>query len=284
MGKRVSGDIGTFDRNWRVRGEAFYNHWTRDDPKNQVQLAFKNHWSLFNELMKSYDFNGGKRVLEVGCGRGSLSCYFSDTGFECTLLDLSASVIDIAKRMYFSNDLTAAFLVANVEALPFDENSFDVVFSVGLLEHLIQIELPMAEQVRVLDKGGLFIGYVVPKYLDNIQKDFEWVNNIIKGYAARLDSSGGEKEDVFRSDGGSEAYVPILQKLGLKDVHASGVYPLPMISHSIKFPFTLMPEESESAIVKHFAKMLDDNGKRTGKHPWLCQEGYGQAFIVWGYK
>jgi hypothetical protein len=57
-----------------------------------------------------------------------------------------------------------------------------------------------------------------------------------------------------------------------------------MISHSIKFPFTLMPERSEKALVKQLKKMLEENGCKTGKHPWLCDEGYGQAFIIWGYK
>jgi len=49
-------------------------------------------------------------------------------------------------------------------------------------------------------------------------------------------------------------------------------------------PFSLMPDKSERAVVRQFVSMLEENGKRTGRHPWLCQEGYGQAFLVWGYK
>lgn len=234
--------------------------------------------------MKDSRFNRGRRVLEVGCGRGSLSCYFSDADYDCTLLDISESVINIAQEIFRANNLKAEFMVGDVNALPFKDASFDVVFSIGLLEHLRDIEISIKEQIRVLADGGLFLGYVVPNYSDNIQKDYEWINDILKGYAENFENSAIAKEDVYRSDAGTESYLPILKKYKLKNIQSSGVYPLPMISHSIKFPFTLMPEESEKALVKQLQKMLTENGHKTGKHPWLCDEGYGQAFIVWGYK
>jgi len=284
LSRKTCPDVGSFERNWKTRKEATYTHWTRDEPHNQVQLAFRNHWSFFNELMEDSQFNKGKRVLEVGCGRGSLSCYFSDAGFRCTLVDISSSAVKIAKRIFASNGLNGNFSVGDVRALPFAKRSFDVVFSIGLLEHIEQIGPPIGEQIRVLDDGGLFIGYVVPKYMDNIQKDYQWINEVIKGYAERRGPYGMEKKDVFRSDSGSEVYVPVLEECRLKGVRTSGVYPLPMISHSIDFPFSLMPDKSERAVVRQFVSMLEENGKRTGRHPWLCQEGYGQAFLVWGYK
>jgi cyclopropane fatty-acyl-phospholipid synthase-like methyltransferase len=234
--------------------------------------------------MEDLQFNRGKRVLEVGCGRGSLSCYFSDAGFQCALVDISLKAVNIAKRIFASNGLDGKFAVGDVRTLPFAERSFDVVFSIGLLEHMEQIGPPIVEQIRVLDEGGLFVGYVVPKYLDNIQKDYEWVNDVIKGYADSPGFHAGEKEAVFRSDAGSDKYAPVLEKCRLKNVRTSGVYPLPMISHSIDFPFSLMPDHSERAVVRHFVHMLEEKRKRSGRHPWLCQEGYGQAFLVWGYK
>ena len=284
MSRQEQGDTNSFEKNWRKRKEAYYTHWIRGEPLNQMQLAFRNHWSLFNELMKNPLFNQGKRVLEVGCGRGSLSCYFSDAGYDCTLLDHSESVIEIAQKIFELNNLKATFCVGDANSLPFEDKSFDIVFSIGLLEHFEDIEPPILEQIRVLDDGGFFVAYIVPRYTDNIQKDFEWINGILKGYAQKLNSEQVEKQSLFRSDADSKHYIHILKRYGLKDVYSSGVYPLPMISHYIEFPFTLMPEQSEKALVKHFANMLESNSRKTGKHPWLCDEGYGQAFIVWGYK
>lgn len=279
------GDSASFDTNWKNREESLYTHWTRGEVKNQIQLAFRNHWTLFSELMKKEpNYNGGKRALEIGCGRGSLSCYFSDAGFDCTLVDLSASVIDVAKSIFERNSLKANFQVGDANALEIPDNSFDVIYSIGLLEHFEDIEKPLKEQIRVLDKGGIWFGYIVPKYTDNVQKDYEWINDILKGYHKQTEQVTVHKESVYRSDFGSERYVPILEKLGLKNIQVSGVYPLPMISHSIDFPFSLMPKDSEKALVKHFEKMMRESRAKTGKHPWLCEEEFGNAFLVWGVK
>lgn len=279
------GDSTSFDKNWKNREESLYTHWTRGKVENQIQLAFRNHWTLFSELIEEEKgYNGGKRALEIGCGRGSLSCYFSDAGFDCTLVDLSASVLDVAQGIFEKNDLKAKFIVGDANNLDMPSNSFDVIYSIGLLEHFEDVEKTLKEQLRVLDKGGIWFGYIVPKYTDNIQKDYEWVNDILKGYYNQNGQSILQKQAVYRSDFGSERYIPILKKLGLKNIQASGVYPLPMISHSIDFPFSLMSDTSEKALVKYFEQMMEENRKKTRKHPWLCKEGFGNAFLVWGIK
>ncbi len=281
---KYAGDNDEWNKNWQSRKEAHYTHWTKDEPVNQIQLAFRNHWNLFNTFMESPSFNGGKRVLEVGCGRGSLSSYFSEAGYDCTLLDLSPDVIEIAKEIFARNDLPGEFTVGDAYDLALDDKSFDVVFSIGVFEHFEDIITPIKEQIRILDKGGLFIGYIVPEYRDNIQKQYGWVNEVLKGYV-NADKSGlqqVDKHEVYRSDRGSEKYIPVLQECGLSNVSASGVYPLPMVSHSIDFPFSLMPSESEKAFVEYLKTILNSN---TGfPHPWMCNEGDGNAFVVWGYK
>ena len=283
--ERKTGDSKAFDANWKNRSESFYTHWTKGEIQNQIQLAFRNHWLLFSELIKKEkDYNKGKRVLEIGCGRGSLSCYFSENNYDCTLLDLSESVIDIAKNIFTRNNLKANFIVGDANNLNIPNNSFDVVFSIGLLEHFEDIVKPLSEQIRVLDKGGIWFGYIVPEYKENIQKDYEWINNVLKGYQANSSQKVEKKEAIYRSDYGSERYVPVLEKLGLKNIQVSGVYPVPMISHSTNFPFSLMPEQSEKVLIKHFEELLKNNSKHTGKNQWLCSEGYGNAFLVWGVK
>ena len=243
------------------------------------------NWLLFSELMEVADnFNGGKKVLEIGCGRGSLSCYFSDAGYDCTLVDLSENVIEVAKKIFEINNLDANFIVGDANDLKMPSDTFDVIYSIGLLEHFEDIERPIKEQIRVLRSGGIWFGYIVPHYEDNVQKDFNWINEILKGYHEDSDTGSVKKAEIYRSDFGSERYIPVLEKLGLRDVRASGVYPLPMISHSIDFPFSLMPDKSEAALVEYFKTLLEDRAEKTGKNPWLCGEGLGNAFLVWGVK
>jgi len=279
------GDSASFDKNWKNREESLYTHWTRGEIENQIQLAFRNHWTLFSEIMnEEKKYNGGKRALEIGCGRGSLSCYFSDAGFDCNLVDLSASVLNVAQGIFEKNNLKAKFTVGDANNLDIPDNSFDVIYSIGLLEHFEDIEKPLKEQIRVLDKGGIWFGYIVPEYTNNVQNKYEWINHILKGYHKQNEQKISHKETVYRSDFGSERYVPILKEIGLKNINVSGVYPLPMISHSIGFPFSLMPNDSEKILVKHFENILKENKSKTGKHPWLCDEGFGNAFLVWGVK
>lgn len=281
---KYTGDNEEWNKNWQLREEAIYTHWTRNNPENQVQLAFRNHWSLFNTFMEFPSYNGGKRVLEVGCGRGSLSSYFSDAGFDCTLLDLSPDVIEIAKNIFSRNNLPAKFLVGDAYDLDLKNSAFDLVFSIGVFEHFEDIETPIKEQLRVLDKGGLFIAYIVPEYQNNIQKNFDWVNDILKGYvnAKNEGLQNSNKHEVYRSDKGSEKYIPVLEKYGLKNISAFGTYPVPMISHSTDFPFSLMPSESEKSFVNYLEAILESNTEFP--HPWMCNEGEGNAFVVWGYK
>lgn len=283
MVDRYSGDASSFDINWKERQESLYTHWTRNEINNQIQLAFRNHWEIFQIIMDNPIFNKGKRCLEVGCGRGSLSAYFSDAGYKCTLLDISPTVIEIAKRIFKKNNLEAEFVVGDANNLPFKDNSFDIIFSIGLLEHIEDIKSSIKEQVRVLDKGGIFIAYIVPENHNNIQKEYQWINQVLKGYANKKEENE-VKAQVFRTDYNSEIYTSIMNETGLLDVETSGLYPLPMISHSIEFPFTLMPEQSEKVIVNYFQEELAKRKLNSGKHPWFCNESYGQAFIVWGVK
>ncbi len=276
------GDKTAFDDNWKNRAETYYIHWTKDDPINQIQLAFRNHWLLFQEIMgKNQNMTS---CLEVGCGRGSMSAYFSEHGFDCTLLDTSFNVLKTSKEIFAVNKLKGKFAVGDAMDLPYNEGTFDVVFSIGLLEHFENITIPVKEQIRVLSNGGLFLGYVVPKYTDNIQKDFNWINDVLKGAVGDHIQNLRGKETIFRSDANSSRYVEILEQLDVENINTSGVYPLPMISHSIDFPFTLLPLKSENVLVEHFQEILLKRQEKSNKNPWLCQEGYGQAFLIWCFK
>jgi ubiquinone/menaquinone biosynthesis C-methylase UbiE len=280
MDKR-SGDSQSFDENWRNTVEASYLHWTRSTPVNQIQLAFRNHWHTFQELVGT-EFEG-RRVLEVGCGRGSLSAYFSDAGWETTLLDLSPRAIELARQAFESNSLKAEYFVGDCLALPFQDGQFDLVFSIGLLEHFEDISTVIDEQVRILDTGGVFIGYVVPELPNNIQADYSWINDILKTFVPKEEMP--TKSEIYRSDVLSPKYLEVLKQNGLHSIGSSGIYSLPMISHSIDFPFSLMSESAEQILTDHFNGELDARrDKFDGRDPWLCEEGYGQAFLIWGTK
>ena len=281
-----NGEVKQFDDNWKARSEAHYLHWTRGPVQNQIQFAFRNHWEVFSEILdNSAGYNSGKRVLEVGCGRGSLSAYFSEAGYNCSLLDLSSEAVKIAQQAFEENNLQGNFFVGDAEALEFQDNSFDILFSIGLLEHFEHLDNVIKEQIRVLDTGGLWLGYIVPEYKDNVQRDYRWINELLKQYTSLTDTQQPKKEEIYRSDYNSNRYVPVLESFGLKIEGISGIYSTPMISHSIDFPFSLMPEAAEASLLKHFEEIFESRRKHNPhQHPWLCAEGEGNAFLIWGVK
>ena len=282
MSNLKKGSIESFDLNWKKRPETNYNHWTSGSPKNQIQLAFSQHFDLFKTLI--YKKSKKLKILEVGCGRGSLSAFFSNAGHECHLLDISESVIKTAKQIFEINKLNGNFYVGDANNLPFDDNSFDLIFSIGLLEHFENVEPVIKSQIDKLKPNGTLINYIVPMYTDNVQKDFFWINDILKNLYEESKSTSLIKDEVFRSDDGSEKYIKIMKKHKLNNVCSSGTYPLPMVSHSIDFPFTLMDNDSELILVQRFREVLKKRKERFNRHPWLCDEGYGQAFLTWGHK
>ena len=278
-----SGDALAFENNWQKRPETEYLHWTRGDPANQIQLAFRRHWITFQKLIGKR--SGQRRCLEVGCGRGSLSAYFADDGWDCTLLDLSHTVINQAQKAFKKNGLQADFDVGDCLELPYSEASFDVVFSIGLLEHFRDVKKVIKEQQRVLVPGGLFIGYVVPHIPDNVQTEYEWVNDLLRNLLPEetLEAKQG-KAEVYRSDSLSPLYLRAMEEIGFLEIWNRGAYPLPMISHSPDFPFSLLPPAAEASLVLNFQAFLDRREKEMEDDPWLCEEAHGQAFIVCGRK
>jgi len=281
------GSKTAFDRSWQARPESTYTHFTRSEPQNQVQLAFRENWLNFGRLLRMFwgerDWRGLK-ALEAGAGRGTMSLYFADAGFDCTMVDTSETALDICKRIFAEQGLPGRFIKGDTLALDFAEGSFEVVFSIGLLEHFEDPAPVIAEQARVLAPQGVLLNYVVPHRPQNVQASYHWINDILRIYSGMDDIAALAKENLYRSDYASPIYLKAMEKNGLAACGASGVYPLPMISPSIDFPFTLNTPEVEAVLVREFVRRLKQRERETGRPGWLCDESYGQGFVVWGCK
>ena len=89
----------------------------------------------------------GRKVLEVGSGRG----YLQDVVDDYTGLDLSPSVA----RFYHK-----PFVVGSATEMPFDDDTYDAVWTVWVLEHIPQPEKALSEIRRVLKPDGVLFLYV----------------------------------------------------------------------------------------------------------------------------
>jgi ubiquinone/menaquinone biosynthesis C-methylase UbiE len=96
----------------------------------------------------------GNLILEVGCGAGADSRYMSKKGAHVVSVDLSPSnVILTTKGMKILN-LNGRGICADAEKLPFKDNTFDAVYSFGVLHHTPDTKQSINELYRVLKRGG----------------------------------------------------------------------------------------------------------------------------------
>jgi SAM-dependent methyltransferase len=96
----------------------------------------------------------GARLLEIGCGMGSDLAQFARGGAHCTGVDLTPRSIQITRHRFALFGLTGNFMLSDGERLPFKSDSFDVVYSNGVLHHTPDTAGAVAEVHRVLRKGG----------------------------------------------------------------------------------------------------------------------------------
>ncbi len=96
----------------------------------------------------------GKRVLEIGCGLGVDAFQFARNGAIVTALDLTRPAAAIAREHLRHTSTSAETLVGDGESLPFASESFDLVYSHGVLHHTPDTQKAVREVHRVLKKGG----------------------------------------------------------------------------------------------------------------------------------
>ena len=93
-------------------------------------------------------------VLEVGCGLGTDGAQFAKAGAKYTGIDLTDAAVELAKRRFELFNLPGTFRVADAERLLFANNSFDIVYSHGVLHHTPDTATAVREIHRVLRPGG----------------------------------------------------------------------------------------------------------------------------------
>ena len=100
----------------------------------------------------------GKKVLEIGSGAGGHSCIFKRHGGDVTAVDITwERVISTATKLCMLKGGSGQAIQADAENLPFNNDSFDIVYSNGVLHHSTSTEKCIFEVTRVLKPGGIAV-------------------------------------------------------------------------------------------------------------------------------
>ncbi len=92
----------------------------------------------------------GDRILEIGCGIGTVVAELVKQGYDAVGTDISQVAIEYGRAKYGSIRLE----VQPAEELPYADGTFDVVLSFDLFEHIARIDRHVGEVQRVLKPGG----------------------------------------------------------------------------------------------------------------------------------
>ena len=114
------------------------------------------HFEKLHHLPRLVPFDqyGGRRVLEVGCGAGTDLIRFARNGAIVTGIDLAPSSIALARSNFALEGRKADLIVADGEALPFADRSFDLVYAHGVVQYTTSDRALVGECRRVLKPGG----------------------------------------------------------------------------------------------------------------------------------
>ncbi len=100
-----------------------------------------------------FRFHRGERMLEVGCGAGCDLLQFVRHGAIATGIDITPAHIGLARQRIGNH---AELCLADATSIPFDQGTFDYVYSHGVLHHIADARRAVQEILRVLRPGGRF--------------------------------------------------------------------------------------------------------------------------------
>jgi ubiquinone/menaquinone biosynthesis C-methylase UbiE len=166
-------------------------------------------------LLRFGDLSDGDRVLDVGCGTGSLSFAVPEVAnvASVTGIDLTPGFVEFATSR--NTDRRISFQRGDARALPFEDNSFDRAFSMLVLQFIPDGRRAVAEMKRVVRPGGAVTAAV--------WDDFSGLPHIrmIWDIAATLDPT--IKRPFFRPMSKPNEMATVWAELGLVDVEQTSL-------------------------------------------------------------
>lgn len=154
--------------------QEIVRHCYYDDPLESAAQRFNNseEWLAVEHLLKK---NLPGIVLDIGAGRGISSYAFAKAGCSVTALEPDPSYLVGSKAIQSLIDTTKLpikVVEKYGETLPFENNTFDIVYARALLHHAHNLKKLTQEAARVLKPGGVFIAtreHVISRKEDLIQ-------------------------------------------------------------------------------------------------------------------
>lgn len=151
-------------------GEALY---LGESDEDGYRRQAEQRYALEPYIIEFADFPTvqDRRVLEIGVGLGADHQRFAEHGAILNGVDLTERAIEHTRSRFQLLGLRSELQVADAEALPFDDDDFDLVYSWGVIHHSPNTAQAVREIHRILQPGGIakvmiyhkhsFVGYML---------------------------------------------------------------------------------------------------------------------------
>lgn len=153
-------------------------------------------------IKKVIPYIEGKKILEVSFGNGYLMTQYVKDGLEIHGIDYNEKMLEIASRKILKKGMNVKLSKGNVEALPYEDNTFDTLINTMSFTGYPNGEKALTEMKRVLKKEGklLIVDFDYPKDRNIIGflivKLMEKLGDIIKDINTLLKNNGFEYKDI----------------------------------------------------------------------------------------
>ena len=148
------------DRRQQHSKQVWEDFW---QDKKEIKEVYSNSNRIIEQLANVTDLKN-KWVLEVGAGSGRDSFNLVEQGAKVITLDYAKSSLDVIKDIVDTTGRNVILVQADAFRLPFKENSVDIIFHQGLLEHFTNPQGILSENYRVMKTGGFTLADVPQKY------------------------------------------------------------------------------------------------------------------------
>ncbi len=171
-----------------------------------------------------------KKIIEAGSGSGRNSAKLAQLGAIITLLDYSDYALQKAKEFYQQNNIPAAFVNGDIFNIPFDNNTFDIVWNSGVIEHWTgdQQVSCLKEMLRISQNNGIVITFnpnarsifhVIGKKLLMLFNSYAYIDEInIKTLKNQAKKAGGKLVKKEYSIGFFVLFVGLFIQLAKKPI------------------------------------------------------------------
>jgi len=144
--------------------QSTLDHWEKFwQEKTHIDEVYSNDDRIYLNLKKVTGLKG-KKILEVGAGSGRDSFQLARDDATVFVLDYSPGALKIVKNLKDQLGTTVYLIQGDAFQVPVPDETFDVVFHQGLLEHFKDPLLLLKENHRILKRGGFLLVDVPQRY------------------------------------------------------------------------------------------------------------------------